>query len=69
MHQLVQDPTQHLVSYLELYILKDADDTVLLTESPEDLHKYLDTLSEYCTYFDLKINTIKTKILIFREGN
>ena len=60
MHQLVQDPTQDLVSYLELYILKDADDTVLLTESPEDLHKYLDTL---------KINTIKTKILIFREGN
>ena len=62
MDQLVQDPTEDLVSYLKLYILMYADDTVLLAE---DLQKYLDTLNEYCNNVDLKINTSKTKILIF----
>ena len=68
MDQLVHDPTEDLVSYLKLYILMYADDTVLLAESPEDLQKYLDTLNEYCNNFDLKINTSKTKIFIFSRG-
>ena len=33
MDQLVHDPTEDLVSYLKLYILMYADDTVLLAES------------------------------------
>ena len=45
-----------------------ADDTVLLAESSEGLHKYLYTLNEYCNNFDFKINTSKTKILIFSRG-
>ena len=52
MDQLVHDPTENLVSYLKLYILMYADDTVLLAESPEDLQKYFDTLNEYCNNFD-----------------
>ena len=60
MDQLVHDQTEDLVSYLKLYILMYADDTVLLAESPEDLQKYFDTLNEYCNNFDLKINTSKT---------
>ena len=51
MDQLVHDPTEDLVSYLKLYILMYADDTVLLAESAEDLRKYLDTLNEYCNNF------------------
>ena len=68
MDQLVHDQTEDLVSYIKLYILMYADDTVLLAESPEDLQKYLDTLNEYCNSFDLKINTSKTKIFIFSRG-
>ena len=68
MDQLVQDPTEDLVSFLKLYFLMNADDTVLLTESPEDLQKYLDTLNVYCNNFDLKINTSKTQIFIFLRG-
>ena len=68
MDQLVHDPTEDLVSYLKLYILMYADDTVLLAESPEDLQKNLDNLNEYCNNFDLKINTSKTKIFIFSRG-
>ena len=52
MDQLVHDPTEDLVSYLNLNILMYADDTVLLAESPEDLQKYLDTLNEFCNNFD-----------------
>ena len=69
MDQLVHDPTEDLVSYLKLYILMYADDTVLLAESSEDLQKYLDRLNEYCIIFDLKINTSKTKYSSFREAN
>ena len=68
MDQLVHDPTEDLVSYLKLYILMYADDTVSLAESPEDLQKYLITLNEYCNNFDLKINTSKTKLFIFSRG-
>ena len=46
MDQLVHDPTEDLVSYLKLFILMYADDTVLLAEYTEDLHKHLDTLNE-----------------------
>ena len=68
MDQLGHDPTEDLVSYLKLYILMYADDTVLLAESPGDLQKYLDTPNEYCNNFDLKINTSKTKIFILSRG-
>ena len=44
-----------------------ADDTVILAESPGDLHEYLDILNEYCNNFDL-INTSKPKIFIFSLG-
>ena len=40
MDQLVQDPTEELVSYLKLYILMYADDTVLLAESPAKIFGY-----------------------------
>ena len=38
-----------------------ADDTVLLAESPEELHTSLNTMKDYCSMFDLEINMDKTK--------
>ena len=49
------------MSYLKLYILMYADNTVLLAESPEDLQKYLDTLNEHSTIFDCTIKTSRPK--------
>jgi hypothetical protein len=44
-----------------------ADDTILLAESREDLQLLLNTFSEYCLEWKLKINVNKTKALIFSK--
>lgn len=46
-----------------------ADDIVLLSTSKEGLQKALDTIQEYCTDWHLKINSSKTKTMIFSKGN
>ena len=45
-----------------------ADDTVLLAESPEDLHTSLNTITKNCSLFDLENNIDKTKVIIFSRG-
>ena len=45
-----------------------ADDTVVLTESEGGLQRSLNTLHEYCEEWKLKINVMKTKIMIFSCG-
>lgn len=57
-----------IVIYLKLYCLLYADDTILLAESVDDLQKELDTLNSYCNNWDLKVNSDKTKIVIFSRG-
>ena len=46
-----------------------ADDIVLLSTSKEGLQKALNTIQEYCTEWHLKINSKKTKTMIFSKGN
>ena len=46
-----------------------ADDLVLISESKEGLQNQIDTLHEYCERWKLKINTKKTKSMIFNRGN
>ena len=55
--------------YLKLFVLLYADDTILLSESPEDLQYQLDVFNDYCTCWHLKVNTEKTKVVIFGKGN
>ena len=52
---------------LLLYIIMFADDTVLLTDSP-DLQIPINTMKDYCSMFDLDINIDKTKVMIFSRG-
>ncbi|MCG8429684.1 MAG: hypothetical protein MJA29_00695, partial [Candidatus Omnitrophica bacterium] len=54
-----------LRTLLKLYLLMYADDTIIISETADGLQKNLDALSEYCDKWKLKINTDKTKILIF----
>ena len=46
-----------------------ADDLILLSDTPEGLHKHIDKLSKYCDDWRLNINLKKTKIMIFNRGN
>ena len=46
-----------------------ADDLVLISSTKEGLQKQIDTLAEYCKKWKLKINSKKTKSIIFNRGN
>ena len=52
------------VFFLVLY----ADDIVLLSSSPEGLQKSLDTLADFCSCWKLKVNTSKSKIVVFNSN-
>ena len=52
----------------KLFILFYADDTVLISDNPEDLQRALNIFSDYCDHWKLQVNTDKTKIVIFSRG-
>ena len=58
----------NLDTYLKLYVLLYADDTVILAESPRKLQLALDAMDQNCTLWKLKINVSKTKVLVFYRG-
>ena len=45
-----------------------ADDAVIFSKSPEILQTMLNRLHTYSTVWDLKVNTKRTKIMIFEKG-
>ena len=45
-----------------------ADDTVLPSESANDLQKQLNSMSEYCNFWKLRVNIEKSKVMIFSRG-
>ena len=53
--------------YVRLFLLFYADDTILIAESPEGLQTALDAFESYCSLWKLKVNTSKTKIVIFSK--
>ena len=55
-------------SFIRLYTLLYADDTIVLAESANDLQIALDNVHEYCDLWKLSINISKTKIVIFSRG-
>ena len=58
------------INGLKLFILLFADDAVLFAHSPQALQSLLTDLHRYCTTWNLKVNTSKTKIMIFeKRGN
>ena len=56
------------INDFNLFMLLYADDAVLFAKSAETLQNMLTKLHEYSTLWDLKVNTDKTKIMIFERG-
>ena len=56
------------VNELRLFILLYADDAVIFAKSPRVLQSLLYDLEAYCLRWGLKINTSKTKAMIFEKG-
>jgi hypothetical protein len=57
-----------LETYLHLFVLLYADDTIVLGESPEELQQALSGLYDYCQQWHLDVNIDKTKIVMFSRG-
>ena len=53
---------------VKLLLLLHADDIILFGKTPEELHKSLNILEEYCDKWKLTVDTMKTKIVVFRKG-
>ena len=57
--------TNNVFIYIQLYILFYADDTVIISDSAENLQKSLDSFLKYCSEWKLQVNNTKTKVVIF----
>ena len=64
---LASDCAGYNLDLLNLYLLMYADDTVLITQSADDLQSMLNVLSLYSQTWKLKVNVNKTKIMFFLE--
>ena len=56
------------IGIIKLFVLLYADDMVIFSESAEGLQKGFDVLADYCNRWKVKVNTNKTKVVIFRKG-
>ena len=56
------------IDEMRLFLLLNADDAVVFAKSPEVLQSILHDIELYCTLWGLKINTRKTKAMIFEKG-
>ena len=56
------------INGFNLFMLLYADDAVLFSRSSEALQNMLNRWHAYSTLWDLKVNTEKTKIMIFEKG-
>ena len=58
---------QEVETFLKLFVLLYADDTIILAENPIELQQALDATYSYCNRWKLKINIDKTKIIRFSK--
>jgi len=56
---------EDLSPWLKLLVLLYADDTIIISDKAEDLQNSLNLFNNYCTDWHLKVNTNKTKVVIF----
>ena len=55
------------INEMKIFLIAYADDQVLFSTSPESLQSMISDLQIYCETYKLKINTNKTKIMIFES--
>ena len=62
------DILNEIESFLYIFCLLYADDTLILAETAEELQDALNALYTYCETRGLKVNLDKTKVVIFSRG-
>ena len=56
------------LNQMKLFLILYADDQVVFAKSPETLQSLLTDIETYCNIWGLKINTAKTKMMIFERS-
>ena len=56
------------INELKLFLILYADDQIVFATSPETLQSLLRDIEDYCNAFGLRMNTNKTKAMIFENG-
>ena len=56
------------VLYVKIFLLFYADDAVIFATSTDQLQTGINAFHEYCTKWKLKVNTDKSKIIVFKKG-
>ena len=59
---------ENIPIFLRIFVLLFADDTVLFSNTKEDLQRTLNIFENYCTAWKLSVHTSKTKVMIFSGG-
>ena len=52
-----------------LRLIMYADDMVIFSDSEQGIQEALNNLDVYCRKWDISVNTIKTKVVIFQKGS
>ena len=65
----IQDDDAFTLNDLKIFILLFADDTVLISYTPHGLQNLIDQLQAYCTKWGITVNTDKTVVMVFKQGN
>ena len=55
------------INEINIMLFRFADDMVIIGDSPEELQAILNKLHDYCSKWGLEVNTVKTKIVVFRK--
>ena len=53
---------------IKLFLLLYADDITIYSETVDGLQSGLNVLYNYCQKWRLSVNTVKTKVIVFRKG-
>ena len=66
---IVQDNDTFGIDDLRIFILLYADDTVLLSYTPDGLQILLNQLHSYCNKWGIRVNAEKSVVMVFKQGN
>ena len=67
LEKISTESLEQLGYYIKIFIILYADDNVIMAESEDGLQQALSIFEQYCNEWKLKVNTQKTKIVVFSK--
>ena len=67
LHMIDEMKDNLLDVFIKLFILLYADDTVIFSETREEMQNMLDVFTDYCKQWKLYVNIDKTKVVVFSK--